>query len=159
MEKKKFRFNVIDWIILLAVVVLIVFLVLKFTDFKVNDTPIATPTQACRITFFGEQVANFVIENTEIGDPALDGDTNIPLGSVVALETGEHYEYVVDNGRVVHMAYPDYSDLYLTVEVPAVPDAYGARVNDYLYGVGHTCVVRAAYGKYYLRICDIEFPD
>jgi len=154
MEKKKFRINIIDIIILVLIICVAVFAVLKFSDGgQVSE---ATNVQKIRVVFFQEECADYVIAATEVGDAAYDGSYAKHLGVVTGVEIGDPISYTTENGVTVPLIRDGYHSVLLTTEIEGVLCEQGFLVGDSLYGVGHTLVLYAGDGKYYLKIHSIE---
>jgi len=155
MEKKKFRINIIDIIILVLIVCVAVFAVMKFSDG--GQVSAATNTQKLRVTFFQEECADYVIAATEIGDPAYDGSYAKHLGVVTGVELGPPISYLIDaTGATGPVIRDGYHSVIITTEIEGVLCEQGFMVGDSLYGIGHTLVLYAGDGKYYLRVHSIE---
>lgn len=157
-KKRKIKFNIIDIIIIALIICAAVFLVMKFSDGGIiND---ATSNSKARITFFMEECADFVVPNSHIGDPLYDASNKVELGTVTDIQVGESVTYVeLDDGTVVASPKEGYCSVYITGETLGTFSDYGVTVDGTLYGVGHTLVLYAGVGKYYLQVYSIEKID
>lgn len=153
-EKKKGKFNALDLIIILVVILAIAFVAYKLLH--VGDD--GTTLQKVRITYFEEECPDFVPEYTHIGDPVLDGTENIDLGTVVDIQVDASRTYNYDEINEVTTVGPkeDYCSVYITGEVEGTLTDNGVVVGSTLYSVGHTMILHAGMGKYYLVVYDIQ---
>lgn len=159
MEKKKFKFNIIDVIILLLIVCVVVFAALKFYDG--GQIQEATALDRVRICYYEEECADYVIACTEVGDPVYDASSAQDMGVVTAIETGESigYEISLDNGQDIPIVRDGYSSVLITTETYGTITDHGVVVNGVIYAAGHTLVLYAGDGKYYLQVYSVEKLD
>jgi len=161
MEKKKFKLNIIDIIIIIAVAAVVVFLGMKVAGdaFVPGQDYTSGNNKTFHITFYSERIADYVIDNTKIGDSAYDQSSNVQLGKVVAVEKGDCLKYEISDGEYVTMKEEGFSSAYITVEVSGKASEHGVEVDNTLYTSGHTLVLYAGMGKYYLPVHSIEQVD
>lgn len=158
MDKKKGmifgKINIIDLAILLIIIAGVAFFAVKFMTTGTVETVKDTVT----ITYFEEECPAYVIENTNVGDPVLDGTTNGSLGVVTDVKVDESVTYNVNNstGEVTLGSKEGYVSAYITTEVEGTLTANGVVIDGTLYSIGHTVVLHAGYGKYYLQIYSVE---
>ena len=153
-SQKKYRFNLVDAIIVLLIISLGIFAVKFFSDR--NNGGVSSQNQV-RLTFYGEEIADYVIAHTEVGDTAYDLDAKLNLGPVTVLTTDTSQTYVEDaEGNMVLGPKENYSSIYISVDVTGTLTDNGVLVNGELYGVGHSVVLYAGYGKYYIKVYSIE---
>lgn len=151
--KKKFRFNIVDAIIIVLLICVVIFAVRFFSDGNGG----ATVQETYLLTFYGEEVADYVIPNTEIGDTVYDFDDKLTLGKVTDIKTDESQTYIEDSSGKVHLGPKEnYSSVYITVEVLGTRTENGVIVGGVLYSVGHSVVLYAGDGKYFLKTYSIE---
>lgn len=161
MEKKKFKLNIIDIIIILVVAAVVVFLGMKVAGdaFVPGKDYTGGNQHTYHITFYSDEVADFVLDFTHIGDSAYDYSDEVELGKVVAIEVGDCLENVIDNGQHLIVEREGYSTVSITVEVQGKASEHGVEVDGNLYGVGHTLILYAGMGKYFLPVSNIEMVD
>jgi len=152
------KINVIDLVIILAVVLIAVFLVLKFSDGGSTVVGQAAPNDHVRITFYQEECADFIVAQTKVGDSVYDGNNGNYIGKVSEVVTdAESKTYVTDEDGNMHIAPKEgYCAVYISVDVLGTMTDRGVVVESFNYGVGHTLVLHAGLGKYYLRVYDIQ---
>lgn len=153
-EKKKGKFNGIDLIVIIVIVLAVVFIGIKLLHIGDDETPL----QKVQITFFEEECLSFVPEHTKPGDPLLDGGENQYLGVVtdVTVDNAQTYNYNEISGEMTAGPKENYCSVYITGEVEGTMTGNGVVVGSTLYSVGHTMILHAGTGKYYLVIYDIK---
>ena len=148
------KLNVIDLIIVILVVCVAAFLLWKLLGIG-GDT---TAPDRVKIVFFEEECPDYVPTYTNPGDPILDGTENTYLGTVtdVKIDASRTYSYdeITEETRVGPK--DGYCSVYITGEVEGTLTDNGIVVDSTLYSVGHTLILHAGYGKYYLTIYSIE---
>jgi hypothetical protein len=151
------RFNIIDLIIILLVICVAAFLLWKVLGVG-GET---TQPDRVKVVFFEEECPNYVPSHTNPGDPMLDGGENIYLGTVTGIEIDESQTYNYDEitGEMTVGPKEGYCSVYITGEVEGTLTSNGIVVDSTLYSVGHTMILHAGYGKYYLTIYSIEQID
>ncbi len=145
-EKKKGRFNIIDLIVIILLVLAVVFIAYKLLP-KNSDN---VETQKVRITYYMEKCADFVPAHTQIGDALYVSDTNLQLGVVTDIRV-EDYRPNIESAND-----ENYCSIYITGEVDALMSEHGPLVDNALFGIGHTMVIYAGMGKYYVAVYDAD---
>ena len=147
------KINVIDFLAILAVVVVIAaaaVFVLRPKDG--GDTLI--------IKFRIEEVDGFVAKKVHSGDEMYD-DTNLQdIGVVTDVELSDSISYGQVNDNVYTLTSKEgYYSMIITGEVKGRKTKLGAEIGGKKYGVGHSMVLRAGDAKMYLRVYDIALKD
>ena len=150
------KINIIDLIIIIAVVLVVIFLVMKFSDGGIVGE--AAANDHVRITFYQEECANYIAEQTKAGDNVYDASAKQNLGTVTDVEiVKDSQSYVTnDDGKIFLVPREGYCAVYITTETYGTLTPNGVVIGSETYSVGHTLVLRAGYGKYYLRVFNIE---
>jgi len=150
---KKFKLNIIDIAIILVVIAACAFFASRF----MTTGGITTEPDKVQIVFFEEECPEFVPTNTHVGDRVLDGTENNYLGIVTDIKVDESITYNIDERtQEVNIGTKEgYVSCYITAECEGTLSDNGVVINGTLYGVGHTVILHAGFGKYYLTICDI----
>ena len=157
MEKKKFKINIIDIIIVVLILCVAVFAVLKFSDGGIND---ATSLDKVVIRYYLEECPDYVIAATEIGDPVYDGSSEQNMGTVTAIETGDPIGYeVLPDGTSAPIVREGYSSVLITTEAEGTWSDHGVVVGGTIYAPGHSLVIYAGQGKYYLKVHSVELLE
>lgn len=148
------KLNIIDLIIIVLVICVAAFLIWKLLG--IGGEP--TVPDRVKVVFFEEECPDFVPSHTNPGDPLLDGGENIYLGTVtdVNVDASQTYNYNEITGEMTAGPKEGYCSVYITGEVEGTLTNNGVVVNSTLYSVGHTMILHAGYGKYYLTIYSIE---
>ncbi len=149
------KVNLIDLIIILVVLLVAGFFILRGTG-VIGGGSDGETTQV-RISFFGAEVPDFVVDYLHAGDSVYDHTEEVTLGTVESWETGEPsgYESVI-NGEVQEVSREGFVSVKLTILADAVMGEHGATIGGELYGVGHTLSLYAGQSKMYLKISAIE---
>ena len=153
MEKKKFKFNLVDVIVILVIIAAIAFMGMKFFSGNTGNSS----TVKYKISFFCEEVPSFAAEAINVGDYVTDDDKNSAMGIVeeVNLAPSQSYADTSDGKKLLAP-----KEGYNSVEVVAVVDAqefqHGIMVNAAKYGVGHSLTIRVGKAKIYGRVSGLE---
>lgn len=154
MEKKKFKINIIDIIIVVLIICVAVFAVLKFSDGG-NPVSAATDTSKVRITYFHECATNYVIDSAQIGDPVYDGSSEQNMGVVTAIKTGAP----IATENVPYPTEGYHYSVFVTTEAEGTWTDHGVVVNGTIYAPGHTLVIYAGDAKLYLTVYSVELLE
>lgn len=149
------KINLIDLLIILVVLLAGAFLALRATGVVgSNESAQAVPV---RISFYGTEVPNYVVESLEVGSTVYDYNEDLVMGVTESFEAGEPLGYMVDDlGETHKVVLEGHSSLTLTALCDAVIGDYGVTIDGTIYGVGHTTVLFAGQSKMYVKICAIE---
>ena len=153
MEKKKFRFNIVDIIVILVIIAAVVFVGSKFIS---NDVGSTTSAQY-KISFCCDEVPSFAAETIEEGDFVTDDDKNSALGVVekVTLSPSRTYASTAD-GKWNLAPKEGYNCVQVTAVVDAQEFQHGIIVNAAKFGVGHSLTIRVGKAKIYGRVSGLE---
>ena len=154
MEKTKRKFNLVDLVVVLALVAVLVFVALKFMP---NDVETMDMNQY-KVVFYTEESPNYALERIEIGNPVSDADHNYEMGEVTQeIETSESEGYVqTSDGKYVKAAKEGYSSAKVTFVGDGTDYKHGVKFDKGQYSVGQTVSIRVGNVKLYGRIYDIE---
>ena len=154
MENKKARLNIIDILIILVVLAGVAFFAYKF----MTAGGVSAPTDKVQIVFFEEECPDYVPEHTHVGDSVLDGSTNTYLGTVADIEVDESVTYTYnDLTSETTLGHKEgYVSAYITADCVGQLTDNGVVIDGTLYSVGHTLILHAGQGKYYLTIYSID---
>lgn len=153
MEKKKFKLNIVDIIVILVIIAAVAFVGMKFS----SKDMVSSGSAQYRISFFCEEVPSFAAEVIEEGDSVTDDDKNSALGVVEKVTLTPSRTYATTSDGQMKIA-P--KEGYNSVEVSAIVDAqefqHGIMVNAAKYGVGHSLTLRIGKAKVYGRVSGLE---
>lgn len=150
------KINLIDFIILLVVVIAVVFAALRVTGVVGGREP-EKPVPV-RMSFFGTEVPDYVMDYVSVGDKVYDYNAEVVLGAIESFETGAPLGYVVDDlGEAHEVNRTGHCSVTLTLVGEAVIGRdYGFTVDGNLYGVGHTTLLYVGEAKFYVKVSAIE---
>ncbi|HHU23449.1 MAG TPA: DUF4330 family protein [Clostridiales bacterium] len=149
------KLNIIDAVIIAIIILLLAFFAYRFiqgrnADYGNNSVPVA-------ITFYHEEAPNYVVERLKIGNPVIDANGRINLGTISGFETGDSISFAeTSDGEIKTTHKEGYCSLLLTSHAQGYLGPHGVTIGGTLYGVGHTMVIYAGDAKLYLTISDIQ---
>ena len=129
MERKKFKVNLFDIVIIVVLVVLALFL------YKFTHKEAAVETKPIRYTFELTDNAIGFTDLIEVGDEITDNVKNYYMGKVVAVEKAPHRELTddVETGQILDAEMPGKETAIVTVEANATESASDFKVNRIFY--------------------------
>lgn len=154
--------NLIDLIVLLVIAVVAVVGVKFVTGGGLaalnsdDNEGFEGPVTTLEMTFFAEEVSDFVADDLRNGAYLYDESSLEKLGELTAFETGPSVLfYNDDEGKSVASEKSTYSSLFIKGQVDGERTPLGATVGKTHYAAGHTFVLRAGDTKIYLRAYDV----
>lgn len=154
MEKKRYKLNVIDIIIVVLVICVAVFAVLKFSD---GGTGAAVPQEKVIIRYYLSEAADYVIDAAKVGDPVYDGSSERDMGVVTAIELGEPQGYLnPEDPSSGFVRREGHHSILLTTEAYGTWTDHGVVVDGTIYAPGHSLVIYAGQGKLYVKVHSVE---
>ena len=155
MEKKKFKFNFVDCVVILALVAVVAFVVLQLSN-GILDASGGSATY--KITFYTEESTMYSLENVKEGDPVCDESNDVDLGKVVSISFTDksHAQLETADGTYVEASRPGYGSGSVVFEGVGTAYQYGAKFDNSKYSVGQTVTLRVGSSKLYGRIKAIE---
>lgn len=154
MEQKKFKFNVVD-----ALIIIIIVAAVAVVGYKVvgNALFADNTNQAYEISFLCEEVPDFAASIIEVGDSVICEQTDNDLGIVTSVTVEPSRTYVTTaDGEVVMTGKEHYNCVTITAQVEAVKYEHGLMVDKAKYGVGHSITIRVGKAKIFGRVSGIE---
>jgi len=147
------KVNIIDLLIVLIVLALVAFVALKVVD-KSEET---TGLSEVRISFFGEEVPDYVAAALKDGVSVLDTKENVTMGTVESFSVGAPLGYATDSkGQIQSVVRDGYNSVTINITARAQLGEHGATIDGVLYGIGHTLTIYAGEAKIYLKVSGIE---
>ena len=118
---KKGRFNIIDLLLIILILVIVGSLILMFDPFSFFAKG-SSESVTLRYTVEIKNVSNDLKNNVKVGDKVLNSSTGYDMGTVVAIETQSSFEWVYEEGdEYMSKKYSeDRSDIIITVDVKTV---------------------------------------
>lgn len=133
MHKSKVKFNLMDALVLLVLVVVVAALLYIFVWSEQYSVDALTGTESVHVSYVVEITGLYedYQDKISVGDKPIDSSKKTALGVITALET-RPYMYTGSNlhdGTMVLSTVEDYVNMYVTIEADAVLDGYGYTVN------------------------------
>ena len=118
----------------------------------------ATSTiQKVNITFYTEEVPDYVPKAMEKGAPCSDATENSALGTLESFETADPLGYVTNTkGQVEAVTRQGYNSLEFTTLASGELTDNGVKINGVTYAVGHSLTVYAGKAKVYCKIKAVD---
>lgn len=127
MERKKFKVNLFD------IVIIVILLVLAMFVYKFTHKEVAVETKPIRYTFELTDNPIGFTDLIEVGDEITDNVKNYYMGKVVAVEKVPHTELTddIETGEILEAEMPEKETAIVTVEANATESASDFKVNGY----------------------------
>ena len=155
MEKKKARFNLVD-----AIVVVVIVLAVALGGYSFMHTRGEGGSGTYVIKYVCEEVPEFAAEVIQIGDKVVDEQKDVSMGEVTDFTIGESRTYTTtSDGEVKVMPKPYYKSVELTTQLKGENYQNGVIVGSSKYGVGHSITIRVGKAKIFGRVSAIEKID
>lgn len=146
------KINLIDLIVVILIIALLAFVALKVIGGQ-NDAPVLT---AVEISFFSDEVPDYVADYIHEGDKALDSAEDVNMGTVKSVMLGAPISYLTDiDGQTREVEKNGYCSVNLTIDAVCQMTENGAMIDGTLYGVGHTMVLYAGQAKLWVKVSGI----
>ena len=160
-EKKNFRFNIIDAIVVLVIVAVVIFVVSNVFGGElqgaISNNAQDSKSQTYVMSYFFEEVPDFAAEMIDKGSVVTDEAYGHELGKLISVDIGDSVSYATnDQGQIVKSSKDGYKSVAMSVEVNAKSFDHGIEIEKIKYVVGHTMTVYAGKAKLYGRISGIE---
>lgn len=152
-EKKKPRFNVIDAIVILAIVFAVAIGV--YAIFISGGVGAGSGTYT--VKYFCEEVPDFAAEVIQVGDKVVDEQKDVDLGTVTDVVVAGSRTYTTTATGEIKMAEkPHYNSVELTTTLKGQDYDNGVIAGSSKYGVGHSITIRVGKAKIFGRVSAIE---
>ena len=184
-KQNKLKFNIVDVIVLLVLLVGIVFVAMRFigsdpeqtespdpeqTETPGPDyTPDPVPTDSSGpdeieekdpeyiITFYASESADYIVDHLFIGSPLTDDSISWDLGVLVDFETGPaRISSSAADGHLVISDLEGYSSVYLMGRATGYDNGFGVTVDGLKLEIGHSMVLRTKEAKFWVYVYDIQ---
>jgi len=154
-EAKVFgKINIIDLLIILAILAVGVFFASRLRAGEITIAP--TPTSAYEMRFFTESVQTFTAENMRVGEDLFDNATGALLGRIVEVNINPSIEWNPNAaGVLTSSSMEGWSSVEVVTHLQATPDTHGIRISGNRYSVGQSLTIRGG-GLIFLRVSGIE---
>ncbi len=153
MKLKKLKLNIVDIIIIAAIIAVIIFLGIKL--YPGDDAPIASVTAT--ITFYCEEIPDFAAKIIKEGDIVSDQAKNISFGKITDVTSENALIYTTDaNGTRMPYVKESVKNIKITSEVGASEFIHGVIIEGAKYSIGHSLTLYAGKTKIPAVISAIE---
>ena len=150
------KINIIDLIVILVIIAAVAMFGVSRLSNRGENVAAVPEGQSTYITFYAEEVSDFVVDKLEEGAKVYDVEMKSELGEVVSFDVAPAVSYASNSdGDLVLTSREKYKSVKITAKVNGIPTDYGVSVNDNQYGVGHSLTIRAGAAKIYLRVYDV----
>lgn len=147
------KINLIDFIIVLILIAAVAFVALKVVN-KDDSGAAVTPV---RVSFFAEEVPDYVANTLKANTSVLDSTEKVTIGTVESFEIGKPIGYFTDTkGQVQSVVREGYNSITINMLANGELSEHGVTIGGVLYGVGHSLTIYAGEAKIYLRVRGIE---
>lgn len=158
MNQKKVKFNVVDIIVILALVAGIVFVGVRM--FGGEEPAIsADPASGSKylVTFHAESVREDVANTLVQGSKAENASRNMDLGHLVEFTIEDSIVYTTDSkGNSVKTTKEGYVSVTLVCEVTGTDQGTGLQVGQFMLNAGHVMDVRCGFTEINTTVIAIE---
>lgn len=150
------KISIVDIIVVVIIVAVVGGLYYKFGK-SGTATPFTKP-DTIRISFYHEDVPNYVINSIKVGDIVRDRVQGATFGKVTDIQIGPDIFYgLAETGRtVIASSRPGYSSVTITVEGPGTYSATDAKFSGIDYYIGKAVELRAGNTLCYPKVSAIE---
>ena len=126
--KKKIKFNLIDFLIVIAVIAVIVVIAFRsgLVENLANNAKGKTIVYTVKIGDVQNESFNFI----DIGEKLYNDETDAYIGTIVDKRVETSKVYIISTeGKIVKTEQPGRADIYLTVEAKGTVNANGCKVD------------------------------
>ena len=151
-KKSHIKFNIIDAVIGIIIVVAFVFALNRLGIIGVENI-VENEQSKIEIIFFQEEVNDFTAENVKIDDPASEPLLNASFGTVTDKSVGPSISYGKDKfGNQTTSTKEGYSSIYITLTANGKVGDNGITIDGSTYYVGQVINLRVGSSIFYGRI-------
>ena len=148
MNQKKVKFNIVDIIVIIAIIAGIVFVGVRM--FGGQDSPAASADpsdgKTYHVTFVADSVREDVAATLVQGSKAENASRNMALGPLIDFTVDESIVYTTDSkGNIVKTTKPGYVSVTLVCELTGIDQSTGLQVGQFMLNVGHSMGVRCGF--------------
>lgn len=142
-NSSKRKFNFIDALIIIVIISAIVFGVNKYKKSSI-PSPNTPQTNKIKITYYIEEIPEYVAEAIEIGDPVREKIQNSNFGTITDMKVDKSVSWAKrDDGEFFRSSREGYNSLTLTMEATGVLTESGATIDKSVYYIGQTVAIFA----------------
>ncbi len=162
--KGKFKFNIIDVLVIVIIVAVAAFIGVKMVggnlNTAVNNDKFKDTEHSYEYTFHCYEAPDFVLDYIKNGANVLEFTDDDEFGKLFSFSVGEAEIYEPDSsGHYVKSTKPDHSSVDLVVRGKGVQTKGGVKVGWNDYSVGHSLTINVGNAKLYCKISGIKRLD
>lgn len=158
-KQNKLKFNLVDVIVLLAVLAGVAFVALRLIGLSpsANTAPDGDEEEYI-ITFYVSETGDYVVDHLQVGSPLTDDSITLDMGTLVDFETGPaQISSAAADGHLVISDREGYSSVYLMCRITCTDNGFGVTTADGLrLEIGHSMVIRTKEAKLWAYVYDIQ---
>ena len=148
MNQKKVKFNIVDIIVILAIIAGIAFVGVRM--FGGQDSPAASADPSVgktyHVTFVADSVREEVAATLVQDSKAENASRNMDLGTLIDFTIDEAVVYTTDSkGNIVKTTKEGYVSVTLVCELTGIDQSTGLQVGQFMLNVGHSMGVRCGF--------------
>ncbi|MCQ2406033.1 MAG: DUF4330 family protein [Oscillospiraceae bacterium] len=150
--KKKYRFNIIDILVLIVIAAGVCLFALKFIGD--GGSPVSNDySKTVRIVYAVDETPEYVVEQMKLGDTIYYPAEECNIGVITDLKSGPSVSYTeLEAGPK-----DGYNSVYITGEMSGVTVTdHGVVAGKSILAPGHTLVIYAGVGKVYAKVYSFE---
>ena len=154
-DSKKWKFNIIDGLVLAVVILAAVFLFLRITGpAQTEDPKEELVYEPYVIEYYCDNSYNWVTDTLQVGDRITDDSMRLNMGALLDYDLQPSVFWQTnDAGQMVRATRDDQRAVTLVTIIDAADNGNGVTTYDNLIlSLGHTLVLRVGEGKYYMSV-------
>lgn len=145
------KVSIIDAVIIAVVILAIAGLGYKFANLR------STGKDDIVITFYADDVPEFVTKQVVADSTVKDPVKNVILGKLTEIKTDKSIVYTQDDEGVVKVSTrPNHVSLYVTAEGKGVIGKHGATIGNSEYAIGKYIEIRVGMTAFWVRVYSIS---
>lgn len=149
------KISIVDIIIIVVIIAAIAGLYYKFG--KSGTVTPFTKTEKIQMSFYHEDVPDYIVNKIKIGDAVKDRVQNVVFGKVTDIKVGPDIVFNPSaGGQAVASSKPGYSSITVTVSGQGIYSATGSTFGGVEYYIGKAVELRVGLTDYYPRVSDIK---
>lgn len=149
------KISIVDIIIVVIIIAAIAGLYYKFG--KSGTVTPFTKTDTVQVSFYHEDVPDYIINKLKVGDVVKDRVQNVVFGKVTDIKVGPDIFFNPSaTGQTVSSSKTGYSSITVTVSCQGIYSSTGATFGGVEYYVGKQVELRVGIADFYPKVSDIK---
>jgi len=152
------KVSVIDALIVVFILAAGIFFAARYMSSRNNPIGAGSALDELEITFYSEEVNNFVVDAIKEGDAAKEYAQYASFGNVVKVEIADSITWVGDSNGIIYPSSKDgnYSSITVTTRARGKINAIGFELDGSTYFVGKTVIMQFGKAGFQGRISGVE---